>query len=196
MRDHEPRVLLLPGIGDSAAGHWQSRWEASRPGFVRVRQRDWDAPAREDWCQTLEAALAQAGEGVVLAAHSLGCLLIAHWAMATRRQVRGALIVAPPDPDGLAFPTTATGFAPVPLRPLPFPSIVVASEDDPYASFDFAIGCARAWGGRLVSVGARGHINADSGLGDWTQGLDLLRELGVMDGGDGRGAAPQVQGVS
>lgn len=177
MSANHASVLLLPGIGDSGPGHWHSLWEAEQPGFVRVRQDDWEAPRCADWCATLEAAVAAHGEDVVLAAHSLGCLLVAHWAATTTRRVRGALIVAPPDPDGLIFPATATGFAPVPLRPLPFPSIVVASANDPYARFAFAEDCARAWGSRLVSVGDCGHINSESGLGAWPQGLALLREL-------------------
>lgn len=179
MTDMSTRVLLLPGIGDSGPAHWQSLWEAAQPDFVRVRQQDWEAPVCEAWCANLEAAATAAGEDAVLVAHSLGCLLVAHWAAVTARRVKGALIVAPPDPAGPIFPAAAVGFAPVPLRALPFPSVVVASTDDPYASIAFAGDCARAWGSRLVSVGDRGHINTASALGAWPEGLALLREFGV-----------------
>lgn len=64
-----------------------------------------------------------------------------------------------------------------PRRPLPFPSLVVASSDDPYAGIDFARSCARDWGSRLAEVGAHGHINSDSGLGDWPEGRALLAAL-------------------
>ena len=36
---------------------------------------------------------------------------------------------------------------------------------------------AEHWGSRLVVVPGAGHINADSGLGDWPQGLKLLGAL-------------------
>jgi predicted alpha/beta hydrolase family esterase len=60
---------------------------------------------------------------------------------------------------------------------LPFRSRVVASHDDPYGSFAFAQACARAWGSELADVGNAGHINAASGLGDWTAGRLLLASL-------------------
>ncbi|OYU42993.1 MAG: alpha/beta hydrolase, partial [Burkholderiales bacterium PBB4] len=40
-----------------------------------------------------------------------------------------------------------------------------------------AQGFAHSWGSRFVNYGARGHINADSGLGDWPEGLQFLEQL-------------------
>ena len=170
-------VLILPGIGNSGPGHWQSRWQNAHPGFERVQQRDWEAPVCSEWVSALEAAVARTGADTVLVAHSLGCLLVAHWAQASRQKVRGALLVAVPDPAAAAFPAVAVGFAPVPQRPLGFASIVVASSDDPYGSLPHAETCAAAWGGTFVAIGDRGHINADSGLGDWPEGWHLLSRL-------------------
>lgn len=85
--------------------------------------------------------------------------------------------MAVPDPTSPAFPTQAMGFAPVPCSPLGFRSIVVASSNDPYATFEFAASCAEAWQSRLVSVGALGHVNAASNLGEWELGLELLLDL-------------------
>jgi predicted alpha/beta hydrolase family esterase len=108
-------------------------------------------------------------------AHSLGSLQVVHWAAAGHRHaIRGALLVAPPDPLAAGFPAEASGFAPLPERALPFPSVLVASHDDPYASLDFSRRCAEAWQSRFVEVGAHGHINAESGLGDWPQGRAWL----------------------
>ncbi|WP_028239026.1 RBBP9/YdeN family alpha/beta hydrolase [Stutzerimonas azotifigens] len=163
-------ILIVPGIGSSGPEHWQSRWEAADPRMRRVEQADWDHPDRRVWQVQLARAVDEAGPDVLLVAHSLGCLLVAHWAAETRLPVRGALLVAVPDPEGPAFPPEATGFAPVPRQPLGFASLVVASEDDPYGSPAHAEGCAAAWGSRLLSIGAAGHINAASGLGDWPQG--------------------------
>lgn len=170
-------VLVLPGIGDSGAGHWQTLWEQRHDAFVRVRQRDWNRPVCAEWVETLEMAVSSVTGEVVLAAHSLGCLLVPHWAAQTELTLKGALLVAPPDPDGPAYPKEIAGFDHPPLDPLPFPSVVVASTDDPYGSVEFAQSCAQAWGSHFVDAGARGHINADSGLGDWPEGYVLLRQL-------------------
>jgi len=174
-------VLLLPGISGSGPGHWQRSW-ATRPGFRRVEQREWDTPDVRDWVTTLDAAVREAGSSPLLVAHSAACALVAHWAAAQPRPIRGALLVAPSDPEGPAFPQGTAGFAPMPLAPLPFPTTVVASSDDPYVSLEGARTFARAWGSRLVEVGAAGHLNAASGLGDWPEGIALLRELAARLG--------------
>lgn len=170
-------VLVLPGIGNSGPDHWQSLWEAAHPSFVRVEQRDWDSPVCEEWLSSLERHVARAGGDVVLAAHSLACLVVSHWAQQTDLRVKGALLVAPPNPDGPGFPKEASGFSPVPAKEFAFPSIVVASSSDPYGTLEFAQSCAGAWGSRFVNAGAVGHINSSSGLGEWREGFALLRQL-------------------
>ena len=170
-------VLILPGLGNSGPEHWQSRWETLHPEFQRLQQRDWEQPRYADWCEALEQAVAAAPQAPVLVAHSLGCLLVAHWARETRQPVKAALLVAPPDLENPACPTGPQGFAPLPTTPLPFPSTLVASRDDPYGDIVFAARCAALWGSRFVDAGYCGHINADSGLGDWPWGQDLLHRL-------------------
>jgi uncharacterized protein len=174
-------VLLVPGIGNSDPEHWQSQWETHDPSCVRVQQRDWDHPVLGDWCASLDAAIMRAGRDVVIAAHSLGCLVVAHWAAATVTAIRGALLVAVPDLDGPCVPAEITGFAPVPDATLRFPSIVVASTNDPYSTIQFAGDCAKRWGSRFINIGAAGHINSSSGLGVWPRGLALLQELREQD---------------
>jgi len=170
-------VLILPGLSDSGPEHWQTRWQALRPGLRRVRQRDWERPRLADWLAALDAAVRRAGPAPVLVAHSAGCALVAHWAAAGGAPARGALLVAPSDPEAPSFPQGPTGFAPMPLGRLPFRSTVVASRDDPYVRFDRAQAYAAAWGSRLVDAGAAGHLNSASGLADWPVGLALLDEL-------------------
>jgi hypothetical protein len=170
-------TLILPGVGNSGLEHWQSRWLALHPDFHRVLQDDWDRPDLDAWCRNLETVVHDAPSPVVLVAHSLGCLLAVQWEQRTSLLVRGALLVAPPDPASTAFPPEAAGFGPVPLRRLPFPSILVASTNDPYGTSEFSRNCAASWGSRLVEVGPLGHINAASGLGEWRQGLKLYDEL-------------------
>ena len=170
-------VLILPGIGNSGSEHWQSLWEKAHPSFVRVQQRDWYRPDCSEWLEVLEKTVRRAGADAVLAAHSLACVLVAHWAVQTNLRIKGALLVAPPNPVGPNFPKEAVGFSPLPLKPLAFPSIVVASTNDPYGSAAFARSAASAWGSRLVNISAAGHINAKSGLGDWNEGFLLLQQL-------------------
>jgi uncharacterized protein len=170
-------VLVLPGRGDSDAGHWQSLWQATHTNFHRVAQDSWDRPVRSAWQGRLEEAVAHHGARSVFAAHSLGCLLAVHWAATTPLRAHGALLVGVPNPDRPAFPREISGFSPLPMQPLPFPSIIVASSDDPYGSLQFAQRCAAAWGSGLVTLGAAGHINTASGYGAWPEGLQLLAQL-------------------
>lgn len=171
------RFLLLPGLYDSGPEHWQSVWERDDPTFARVVQRDWDNPIRQEWVGELETVVDSVGPDVVLVAHSTGCALAAFWAAATTLTVRGALLVAPADTEAESYPLGPKGWRPLPLVRLPFPSIVVASSNDEFATLDRARAFADSWGSRFEAIGEAGHINAESGLGCWPRGRELLREL-------------------
>jgi len=170
-------ILILPGIHDSGPTHWQSLWLRQHPQMRRVEQRDWDHPHCGEWVAALEDAVRASGPDTVLVAHSLACLQLAHWAAATACRIHAAMLVAVPDPDGPAFPKEATGFSNPPMQRFAFPSLVIASSDDPYGGLPQARRCAPAWGSELVEIGAAGHINAASGLGDWPWGLAQLQTL-------------------
>jgi prephenate dehydrogenase len=179
-KDAAATVLVVPGWQNSGPQHWQTLWEQQNPIFLRVQQRDWDTPHREWWLQRITEEVRHAPPPIVFAAHSLGCIAIAHWAEQAKTElgkIKGALLVAPADVDRKDSPAQLNDFRPVPKRMLPFPSIVVASQDDPYLAADRAREMARAWGSRFVDAGAAGHINGDSGLGDWPEGKRLLRHL-------------------
>ncbi|MGY3944960.1 RBBP9/YdeN family alpha/beta hydrolase [Aeromonas tecta] len=173
------KVLILPGIGNSGPDHWQSHWERTNGGYSRVEQLDWDSPACSDWVASLEASVKHHGEETILVAHSLACLLVAHWAARTELTIKAALLVAVPDPQGPVFPTQATGFAPLPMASLPFKSILIASADDPYGDIAHSALCAASWGSTLVNIGEAGHINGASGLGAWPAGYQWLQELAM-----------------
>ncbi len=170
-------ALIVPGIGNSGPQHWQTLWEQQHPEWQRVQQRDWDRPVCEEWLLGLDAAMDRLSAPPVLIAHSIGCLLVAHWAHRSSAPVCAAFLVAVPDPDGSLFPSAAQGFQPVPSGKLRFPSLIVASSDDPFGSVAYARRCAAGWGSQFVEVGAVGHINADSGLGDWPAGIALFEGL-------------------
>lgn len=171
-------VLLLPGWQNSGPQHWQSLWE-QRYGYVRVDQHEWDRPRRGDWVARLEEVLLTRDEPAVLVAHSLGCMLTAAWAAHSKnlQRVRAALLVAPGDPERPDVREQIPGWAPIPLQALPFPSVLVASRDDPFCEFERARLFAHAWGSQFMDYGLCGHINADSGLASWPEGHVLLQDL-------------------
>lgn len=175
-------ILLLPGLYNSGPDHWQSIWEQALPNTLRVQQRNWDRPQRDDWVASLSAALNAVDGSVVLAAHSLGCALVAWWVklgmpgVAEPGKVKAALLVAPPAVERAAFP--APSFAPMPTMGLPFTCKVIASSNDPWCDMAVTEAWARQWGAEFHSIGAKGHINGESGLGAWQQGQDWLRQLG------------------
>jgi uncharacterized protein len=172
------RVLLLPGWLDSGPDHWQSRWQVQH-GDTRVTQDDWLWPKRGDWMARLEEVLLQSDTPALLAAHSLGCQLVAAWAAHSKQtaRVRGALLVAPPDIEHDDMPPNLVPWRPIVRRKLPFAAIAVTSSDDPYCTSERAEQMARDWGAERVDIGVRGHINGESGLGDWPEGRALLERL-------------------
>jgi uncharacterized protein len=171
-------VLILPGWQGSGPEHWQSRWEALY-GYDRVDQHDWMTPRRGDWIARLEDVILGLDGPVVLVAHSLGCILTAAWAQVSRStgRVQGALLVAPGDAERDELRSVLPSWSPIVRQPLPFPSVLVGSRNDPYCPFERAQGLAESWGSRFVDLGKAGHINAESGLGDWPAGHALLTEL-------------------
>jgi predicted alpha/beta hydrolase family esterase len=172
------RVLLLPGWLDSDATHWQSRWEALH-GDQRVAQSDWLWPKRGDWMARLEEVLLESAVPALLVAHSLGCQLVAAWAAHSRHaaRVKGALLVAPPDIEREDMPPNLAPWRPIVRTRLPFAAIAVTSSDDPYGAPERSAQMARDWGAEQVSIGPAGHINGESGLGDWAAGRALLDRL-------------------
>jgi predicted alpha/beta hydrolase family esterase len=172
------RVLLLPGWLDSGPTHWQSRWEALH-GDTRVVQSDWVWPKRGDWMARLDEVLQESDAPALLAAHSLGCQLVAAWAAHSQHtaRVRGALLVAPPDVERDGMPPNLRPWCPIVRQRLPFAAIAVTSSDDPYGAPARTAQMAHDWGAQHVDIGAAGHINGDSGLGDWPEGRHLLDRL-------------------
>ncbi len=175
-----PRVLTLPGWQNSGPSHWQSRWALAH-AHTLVEQSDWLWPRRGDWVARLEEVLLASDGPSVLVAHSLGCHLVAAWAAHSRHTARvvGALLVAPPDLEREDMPPQVRTWRPVLRQPLPFASVLAYSDDDPYASTGRSLLLAAQWGARAHGVGACGHVNGDSGLGDWPEGLALLAGLGA-----------------
>ncbi|WP_278534764.1 RBBP9/YdeN family alpha/beta hydrolase [Delftia acidovorans] len=180
------RIIIVPGWRNSGPDHWQSLWAQQLPHAERVEQDDWLVPHRDPWVAALEQLVLSRPEPVVLAAHSLGCITAAHLGPDASARVRGALLVAPADPERRA---QLADFAPVPYAPLPYRSVLVASSNDPYCPIRRAGAYARAWGSEFVRLQNAGHINVESGFGDWPLGLALLQSL--MQGDSWQPAQPR-----
>jgi len=168
-------VLILPGWQNSGPDHWQSRWEILH-GYRRVEQHDWMTPKRGDWMARLEEVVLGCDSPVVLVAHSLGCILTAAWASHSQNshRVKAAFLVAPGDAERDALRDVLPSWSPIALQALPFRSVLVGSRNDPYCSFERVQAMGRAWDSGLVDLGKAGHINAETGLGDWPKGHTWL----------------------
>ena len=167
-------IIIVPGWRDSGLGHWQTLWAERLPQARRVVQDDWHTPTRSAWVARLEETVLEQPGPVVIVAHSLGCITTAHMNPEAAARVRGALLVAPADPERRAV---LSDFAPVPYAALPYRSILVASSNDPYCPIRLAGAYARAWGSEFVRLQNAGHINVDSGHGEWPLGRALLQSL-------------------
>ncbi|CAG5070512.1 hypothetical protein DYBT9623_03057 [Dyadobacter sp. CECT 9623] len=171
--------MNIPGLASSGPQHWQTIWEQQYPAlFSRVMQENWDWPVKTDWVAQLQKQISELTGPTILVAHSLGCITVAHWAQEhSSDKIKGALLVAPADADLSKRLNFVIGFAPIPTVKLRFPSIVVASTNDMYATIARSQHFADSWGSEFINLGKKGHINAVSGLGDWSEGKEILQQL-------------------
>lgn len=179
-----PTIVIVPGLRDHVADHWQTLLEKALPGAHSVPPLERDKLSCAARVAALEAALARIDGPIVLVAHSAGVMITVHWAQHHRREIAGALLATPPDfemplPEG--YPTRdalqQNGWLPTPRAVLPFPSIVAASTNDPLARLDRVTELATAWGSRLVNLGAVGHLNPAAGYGEWPRAHEFIAEL-------------------
>lgn len=176
--------LFVPGLRDHVAEHWQTLLADEIPGSVTVEPLTEDRLSRAARVSALDEALNRIEGDVVIAAHSAGALMVANWALAPTRPIRGALLVTPADVENPLPPgypafedLKANGWLPIPREPLPFPAIVVASQNDPLAQFEKTAGLAHAWSAELYDAGEVGHLNPAAGFGRWDDALPLLGRL-------------------
>lgn len=172
-------VLTLPGWDDSGPDHWQTHWERAFPHMRRVRQDDWRDAVFARWSQRLSETVLRCRKPVLLVAHSLGTALVMRWAEdAGSANVAGAFLVAPTDQDLLDESEHGIkGFGPMLTDPLPFPSMVLASQNDEFVTLERARLFAESWESSFVNLGALGHVGSAARLGIWPQGLVWLGQF-------------------
>ena len=178
MKVKDADILFVPGYTNSGPDHWQTRWQSKLSTARRVEQAEWSKPVREDWTSAMSNAVNEAERPVVIVAHSLGVPTAIQAIPQFRKPVVGAFLVAPPDVANASIrPKHLMTFGPYPRDPLPFPSITVASRNDPFGSYEHADDVASSWGSFLVDAGEAGHINADSGHGPWPEGTMVFAQF-------------------
>ena len=185
MNPHElPFVLIVPGLRDHVAEHWQTHLASQLSKVRTVSPLEHDKLSREARINAIENTLAEIDAPVLIVAHSAGCMMVAHWAAESSRPILGALLVTPSDmetPMPPAYPTVEqlhrNNWLPIPRKPLPFKSIVAASSNDPLCKFERAQGFSRDWGSRFIDLGPVGHLNPASGYGEWSYAHELIHEL-------------------
>lgn len=181
-----PTILIVPGLRDHVAQHWQTLLAEQRPQARSLTPMGRDNLALQVRMDALDDAVTQIDGPVLLVAHSGGCVLVAHWAQRTAlaSRVTAALLATPPTfdrPLPPAYPALqaldAAGWLPVPRQRLPFRSLVAASRNDPLGDFAAVRDLARDWGSELEDLGPVGHLNPASGFGPWPQATTLLDRL-------------------
>ena len=183
-----PTYLVIPGLRDHVATHWQTLLAAELPQARIVAPLERDKLSCAARVAAINEALNAIAGPVVLVAHSAGCMMVAHWAQQAApeilQRIQAALLVAPADletpmPEG--YPgvdlLARNGWLPLPRTRLPFPSLVAASSNDPLAALARTRAFASDWGGALVELGPLGHVNPASGHGHWPRAHELLQQL-------------------
>ncbi|MBU2061152.1 MAG: alpha/beta hydrolase [Bacteroidetes bacterium] len=175
----EYTLLIVPGLGNSGVQHWQTYWLKLFSNSQKLIQENWDAPQLENWLEALNKKIATIDGPIVLVAHSLGSILVNQWTKTNfNKKVIAAMLVAPADVDSATHtPPETWNFAPIAQNILPFPTVVVTSENDPYISIERAKFLAEKWGSTFVNVGLKGHLNTVSDLKNWEEGQEILSAL-------------------
>lgn len=179
MKASEADILIVPGYTNSGPEHWQTRWQNKLASARRVEQAEWAKPVREDWIARMVEEVNASTKPVVIVAHSLGVATAVHaLPHVDSKKIAGAFLVAPPEVTNPKIrPKHLMTFGPYPRDPLPFPSLMVASRNDPFGSYDHAGDIANAWGSLLVDAGESGHINSESGHGPWPEGTMVFAQF-------------------
>jgi len=164
-------TVLVPGINDSGPEHWQSLWGQCHPQWRRIAQRDWLQPDLDGWLSAIRRAIGNNQAPVLLIGHSFGALSSWYYASRFPEQIAGVVLVAPAEPVRFEIEDRILAV------PLPVPSLMFASHNDPLLNMSRAHHWAEAWGAELVDVGDAGHINAQSGFGAWPHGLERVEEF-------------------
>ena len=172
--------LYLPGYGNSLQGHWQRIWFENDKNGIWVEQKSWGFPERNAWLSTLNEIVDSIDEPFTIIAHSLGCLLYTDWLTQYQGdKLAGVFLAGIPDSEKDSFPEAISNFQNPSNNEAysKIPTVLIASEDDPYATIEFSTKTAQTLNSKFINIGKRGHINHESGLDNWEDGKKILESL-------------------
>ncbi len=172
------KVLLLHGWGGSNFPHWQS-WLAGELakeyGYVNFLQfSNFDTPKLTIWLEELQRALKDFKPDIVVT-HSLANTLWFHFCnMHVTDEIEKLYLVAPPSMT--CSVTELSEFFPLnaPKNLYAKEKLLIVSDNDPYMSIGEAQQLKKELGIDMKIVKNAGHINSDSGYGEWDW---MLKEL-------------------
>lgn len=164
-------ILIVPGLRNSDELHWQSLWQNHLPNSKRIHVDDWNTPDLDKWKAGIRAELDRLDKPAVIIAHSFGTLASASIAADFPAKIAALFLVAPADPDKFRIAQR------LPQAPLRVPGKIIASSNDPWLTDSKAAYWALQWGTDFLRLNNVGHINSESNLGFWPEGIQLLRQL-------------------
>lgn len=164
-------VVIVPGLRNSDERHWQSLWQARLPNSKRIQVDDWNTPDLAAWRAGIKAELDKLDRPAVLIAHSFGTLASAAIAAEFPDKIAALFLVAPADPDKFGIAQQ------LPQNFLAVDAKIIASSDDPWMTETKAAYWALVWGADYLRIKNVGHINSESHLGVWEDGVTQLHQL-------------------
>lgn len=164
-------VLIVPGLRNSDERHWQSLWQTRLPNSKRIQIDNWDIADLDKWKAGIRAELDKLDKPAVVIAHSFGTLASASIAAEFTDKIAALFLVAPADPDKFHIAHR------LPKAPLHVPAKIIASSNDPWLTDSKAAYWALQWGTDFLRLKNVGHINSESNLGLWPEGIQLLQQL-------------------
>jgi predicted alpha/beta hydrolase family esterase len=164
-------ILIVPGLRNSDVHHWQSLWQSSLPHSKRIHVDNWDTADLHKWTTGINKELARLDKPAVIIAHSFGALASASVAAKHPEKIAALFLVAPADPDKFGIAKH------LPQQPLRVPAKIIASTNDPWLTDSKAAYWALQWGADFLRLKNVGHINSESNLGFWPEGIQQLQQL-------------------
>lgn len=175
-------TVIVPGVGGSEYGHWQSWLQRQLMSCSRVEQSDWNKPILKNWVAEFVRTVQAAPAPIQIVAHSFGCLtsvaaLNQHPEL--QHKIKNLLLVAPANPERFG----ENGFARDSLQDykayfqslkLPVPTTMLISENDPWLKYADALELAEDWNIKPINLGAVGHVNVASGFGPFPAVFDHI----------------------
>ncbi|WP_297432385.1 alpha/beta hydrolase [Sulfurimonas sp.] len=175
------KVLLLHGWGGSDYPHWQS-WLAGEVakeyGCVYfLKFSDFDTPKYNVWMQELKTALEGFKPDIVIC-HSLANTLWFHYCLenSLEKKLQKLYLVAPPSLDCSIEELSEFFPAKLPATLNAANTLLITSTNDPYMTQDEAQNLQKKLDIETKVLENAGHINADSGFGEWKWMLQELKK--------------------